>query len=108
MLIQRLLTLYTKELTSNPLKAKILLVTFIRKATFNINESTIRYALHIPINQSYSNLEILSSQNLKNLTNQYKQFCLVFIDEISLVVTKLFRVIEQRLKLIKTCSILWP
>lgn len=95
MLVQGLLSLYTKELTSNPLKAKILLVAFIRKATFNINESTIHSTLQFPNSQSYFNFEILSSQILNNLTNQYKQFCLVFIDEIFLVVTKLFRVIDQ-------------
>jgi hypothetical protein len=93
--------LYTKELTPNPLKTKILLVAFIRKATFNINESTIHSALHFPINQSYFNLEILSSQILNNLTNQCKQFCVVFIDEMFFVVIKLFRVIDQRLQLVK-------
>ncbi len=38
---------------------------------------------------------------MNNLTNQYKQFCLVFIDETFLVITKLFRVIDQRLQFIK-------
>jgi hypothetical protein len=51
MFVQGLLSLYTKELTSNPLKAKILLVALIRKTTFNINESTIYSTLHFPINQ---------------------------------------------------------
>jgi hypothetical protein len=104
MLVQGLLSLYTKELTSNPLKEKILLVAFIRKATFNINESTIHSALHFPMNQSYFSLEILSSQILNNLTNQYKYIFLVFINEISLVVKKKNWVIDQRLQLIKTYS----
>jgi hypothetical protein len=51
----------------------------------------LHFALHISINQSYPNVENLSSQILNNLT--YQQFWLVVIGEISLVRTKMFNVI---------------
>jgi membrane protease subunit (stomatin/prohibitin family) len=55
--------------------------------------STIHFVHHIPINQSYFNVENLSAQILSNLT--YQQLWLVVIGELSLVGTKMFNVSHQ-------------
>ncbi len=71
------------------------------KVVFNIDGLTIHSTLNIPIQQSLSNLQNLSSNSLNRLTCQYEQLQLVVIDEISLVGARMFNVINNRLRSIK-------
>jgi hypothetical protein len=63
-IVQGLLRMHHKDLKSDPLKIKALLMAFTGKAAFNIGGTTIHSALHIPINQSMSNLGRLSTKTL--------------------------------------------
>jgi hypothetical protein len=71
-IVQGLLRMHHKDLRSDPLKTKALLMAFTGKAAFNIGGTTIHSALHIPINHSLSNLGKLSTETLSKLTNQYE------------------------------------
>lgn len=97
-IIQGLLRIYHKDLHSNPLKAKALLMAYTGKAAFNINGTTIHSALHIPINQSLENLNNLSSEMLNKLTDQYEELRFIVLDEVSLVGARMLHAIDQRLR----------
>ena len=72
LIVQGLSRFYHSDLQSNPLKPKVLLMAFSYKTTFNIDGCTIHFALHIPINQSLSNIGKLSSEQLNKLTDDYE------------------------------------
>ena len=93
--------MHHKNIKSDPLKSKALLMAFIGKAAFNIGGTTIHSALHIPVNQSLSNLNKLSIETLSKLTEQYEQLQFIVIDEISLVGARMLNAIDQRLRSIK-------
>jgi hypothetical protein len=67
--VHGLLEMHHKDLRSNLFKTKALLMAFTKKAAFNIGGTNIHLALHIPINQSLSNLGNLSAETLSKLTN---------------------------------------
>ena len=71
-IVQGLLRMHHKNIKSDPLKSKALLMAFTGKAAFNIGGTTIHSALHIPVNQSLSNLNKLSTETLSKLTEQYE------------------------------------
>jgi hypothetical protein len=93
--------MHHKDLRSDPLKTKALLMAFIRKVAFNIGGTTIHSALHIPINQSLSNLGKLSTETLSKLTDQYEKLQFIVLDEVSLVGARMLNAIDQRLHSIK-------
>jgi ATP-dependent DNA helicase PIF1 len=93
--------MHHKDLRSDPLKTKALLMAFTGKAAFNIGGTTIHSALHIPINQSLSNLGKLSTETLSKLTDQYEQLQFIVLDEVSLVGARMLNAIDQRLRSIK-------
>jgi hypothetical protein len=102
-----LLWLYNKDVSSNLTKTKVLLMALIGKITFNIEGSMIHSTLKIRVQQSLYSLPNLSSDSLNRLTCQCEQLQLVVIDEISLVATKMYNVIDNRLRSIKhICSML--
>ena len=84
-IVQGLLHIHYKNIKFDPFKSKALLMAFTGKAAFNISGTTIHSALHIPINQSLSNLNKLSTETLSKLTKQYEQLQFIVIDEISLI-----------------------
>jgi hypothetical protein len=93
--------MHHKDLRSDPLKTKALLMAFIRKVAFNIGGTTIHSALYIPINQSLSNLGKLSTETLSKLTDQYEKLQFIVLDEVSLVGARMLNAIDQRLHSIK-------
>ena len=93
--------MHHKNIKSDPLKSKALLMAFTGKAAFNIGGTTIHSTLHIPVNQSLSNLNKLSTETLSKLTEQYEQLQFIVIDEISLVGARMLNAIDQRLRSIK-------
>ena len=101
LIVQGLSHFYHSDLQSNPLKPNVLLMSFTGKATFNIDGCTIHSALHVPINQSLSNMGKLSSEPLNKLTDDYEHIKLIIIDEISLVGARMLDAIDQRLRSIK-------
>ena len=93
-IVQGLLSMHHKNIKSDPLKSKALLMAFTGKAAFNIGGTTIHSALHIPVNQSLSNLNKLSIETLSKLTKQYEQLQCIVIDEISLVEARMLNAID--------------
>jgi len=88
-------------MSSNLTKTKVLLMALICKTAFNIEGSMIHSTLNIRVQQSLYSLPNLSSDSLNRFTCQCEQLQLVMIDEISLVVTKMYNVIDNRLRSIK-------
>ena len=93
--------MHHKNIKSDPLKSKALLMAFTGKVAFNIGGTTIHSALHIPVNQSLSNLNKLSTETLSKLTEQYEQLQFIVIGEILLVGARMLNAIDQRLRSIK-------
>jgi hypothetical protein len=62
-MIQNMLHYYIQE-THNPkpLKPTIMKLTYIRKLTFNINDTTIHFALAIPINKKFKKFKALNDE----------------------------------------------
>jgi len=96
LIVQGLLCFYHSDIELDPLKPKALLMAYTRKAAFNIHS-----ALHIPINQSLSNIGKQSSKLLNKLIDQYEQIKLIVVDEISLVGARMLDAIDQGLRSIK-------
>jgi hypothetical protein len=73
LIIQGVLWLYNKDLSSNLTKIKALCMTSTSKVTFNIDGQTIHLTFNIPIQQTLTNLSNLSSNSLNKLTCWYEQ-----------------------------------
>jgi hypothetical protein len=73
LIIQGLLQLYNKNISSNLIKTKALLLASTFKVTFNINGLTIHLVLNILVQQFLSSLSNLSTCSLNKLTCQYEQ-----------------------------------
>ncbi len=82
-------------------KIKALLMASTCKIAFNIDDLTIHSTFNIFVQQSSFSLPNLSSNSLNRFTCRYEQLQLVVIDEISLVVARMFNVINNRLRSIK-------
>jgi hypothetical protein len=70
LIIQGLLWLYNKDVSSNSTKTKVLLMASTCKDVFNINSLRIHSTLNIPMQQSLFNLPNLSLDSLNRLTCQ--------------------------------------
>jgi len=88
LIVQELRRYYHSDLLSNSMKPKALLMAFTSKTTFNIAGCTIHSTLRIPINQSLSNMEKLSSKLLNKLTDDYEQIKLMVINEVFLILMR--------------------
>jgi hypothetical protein len=72
-IIQGLLWLYNRNMSSDLIKTKALLMASIGKITFNIDDLIIHLTLNKHVQQSLSSLPNLSSYSLNGLTCQYEQ-----------------------------------
>jgi hypothetical protein len=54
---------------------------YTRKATFNINRTTIHIAVAIPLNRGINKLKSLFDENRYDLIKNHDQLCLLIIDE---------------------------
>ena len=99
--MQGSLRIHHKDLRSDPLKTKALLMAFIGKAAFNFGGSTIHLALYIRGNQSLFNLGKLLAKTLGKLIDQYEWLQFIVLDEVSLVGARMLNAIDQRLYSIK-------
>jgi hypothetical protein len=70
-------------------------MAYTSKVAFHINGTTIHSSLNALVNQSLTNLFILSFGTLNRLINKYEQLQLVAVDEISLVRIRMFNVVNQ-------------
>jgi hypothetical protein len=70
------------------------------KVAFNISGSTIHSALGIPLNKSLVKLGSSSDERCDNFTKKYGQLRLLVIDEISLVGSWMFAMVDQRMRTI--------
>jgi len=86
-ILQNMLRYYTKQITNvDPLKPKIMKLAYIRKTRFNINGTTIHFVLAIPLNKNLTEVDALSDEIWDIFIKTYDQFCLLVIDEVSLVI----------------------
>jgi DNA replication protein DnaC len=100
-IIQYLLRYYNKiNLEADPLKQKVMKLGYTGKAAFNIGGSTIHSALGIPLNKSLLELGGLSDERRDSFAKTYDQLRLLVIDEISLVGSRMFAMIDRRLRTI--------
>jgi uncharacterized radical SAM superfamily protein len=67
-----MLKYYIKEIqNANPLKPKVMKLTYIGKFAYNINGLTIHSTLAIPLNKFFNELKTLSDEKLDNLIKNY-------------------------------------
>jgi uncharacterized radical SAM superfamily protein len=91
-----MLRYYIKDIPNvDPLKPKIMKLTYIGKATFNISGTTIHSTLPIPLNKNFNELKALSDEKHDNLIKHYDQLFLLIINEISLVGNRMLSFIEH-------------
>jgi hypothetical protein len=76
-------------------------LTYTKKATFNINGTTIHLGLAIPLNKNYNDLKPLSDEKCDILIKAYDQLQLVVIDEVFLVDNRMLSFIDCKLRVIK-------
>jgi hypothetical protein len=101
LIIQGLLWLYNRDISSDLTKTKALFMASIGKVAFNIDDLTIYLALNIHVQQSLYSLPNLSLDSLNRFRCWYEQLQLVVTDEISFVGVKMFNVINNALRSIK-------
>ncbi|XP_063951720.1 uncharacterized protein LOC135153231 [Lytechinus pictus] len=102
-LYQALVRHYNTESGSNPDVIKVLLTAPTGKAAYLIRGQTLHSAFCIPANQGFS-YKPLSHDKRNTLRTQLGELKLVFIDEISMVGTKMFCFINQRLQEVMNVS----
>ncbi len=83
---QNMLRYYTKKNSNDdPLKPKIMKLTYIGKVTFTINRITIHFGLASPLNKNLTKLNALSDERQEFFIKTYDQLYLLVINEIFLV-----------------------
>jgi hypothetical protein len=71
-IIQNMLWYYIKHITNvDPLKPKVIKLTYTRKVTFNINGTIIHFALTIPLNKNLTQLNTSSDEKYCTFTKTY-------------------------------------
>jgi hypothetical protein len=101
-IIQNMLQYYIKQITYvDPLKPKIMKLSYTRKTTFNIFGTMIHSAFAIPLNKNLTKLNALSDERQDIFIKTYDQLCLFVIDEIFLVGNIMLSFINHRLRIIK-------
>ncbi len=98
-LIQCWIHFYNRHPHLNPLQKKALVMAYIGKTRFNIDGIIIHSSLFIPLN--CKDLPSLSLEWLDNLVKKYDQLQLIVLDEISLIVKRILKFIDLRLRSIK-------
>jgi hypothetical protein len=60
-----MLQYYIKEITNaDHLKPKVMKLTYTRKTSFNINGTTIHFALAIPLNKKFNEIKALNDEKM--------------------------------------------
>ncbi len=90
-IIQNMLQYCTKQIINDdPLKPKIMKLTYIRKITFNINSTTKHSAVAIPLNKNITELNALSDERHDTFIITYDQLYLLVINEIFLISNRMW------------------
>jgi hypothetical protein len=76
-------------------------LTYTWKTSFNINGTTIHFALGIPLNKIFNEFKTLNDEKCDTLINTYDQLQLVVIDGIYLIGNKMLTFIDRTLHVIK-------
>jgi hypothetical protein len=101
-IIQNILQYYIKQIRNiDPLKPKIMKLTYTRKVAFNINGRTIHSRLATPLNKNYNDIKTLSDEKCDILIKKFNQLQLVVIDEVFLVDNRMLSFIDHILHVIK-------
>ncbi len=97
-----MLCCYIKHITNvDPLKPKVIKLTYTRKVTFNISGTIIHFALAIPLNKNLTYLNVSGDKRHYIFTKTYDELCLFVIDEMSLVNNRMLTFINHKLCIIK-------
>jgi hypothetical protein len=73
-----MLKYYIKDIPNvDPLKPKVMKLTYIGKATFNINGVTIHFTLVIPLNKNFNELKTLSDEKRDSLIKIYESITFI-------------------------------
>ena len=91
-----LLQYYDKQIESDPLKRKGLILVFSGKAAYNVGGVTVHFALWFP----FGSLKMVpvNSNTLDVLTKEYAQLKVLLIDEVSLIGSRMLFNIDKRLR----------
>ncbi len=73
--------LYKKIPNVDPLKQKIMKLTYTEKTAFNINGMNIHSTLEIPLNKKFNELKTLNDEKCESLIKNYDQLHLLIVDE---------------------------
>ena len=95
-IFQELVRHYNKQLASDPLKTKGIILAYTRKAAYNIGGFTAHSILHLPFKSSEA--IALDSNTLDVLSKQSEQLRLVLIDETSLIGSRMLFNMDRRLR----------
>ena len=82
-IFQMLIRIYDSHHTIDPLKPKGLILSYIGKASYNADRTTVHFALLMPFNKS--SFLPLSNEMLDSLGKLYQDLRIIFIDEASLI-----------------------
>jgi hypothetical protein len=85
----------------DPLKPKVMNLTYITKVAFNITGMGIYSTLAISLNTIFNELKTLSNENHDSLLKNNDQLHLLIINDISLLGNKMLSFIDHRLRIIK-------
>jgi ATP-dependent DNA helicase PIF1 len=91
----------TNAIYVDPLKPKIMILAYTSKVSFNINGTTIHFALLILLKKKNNELKSLGDEKCDILIKTYDQLQMLVIDEISLVNNRMLTFIDYRLREIK-------
>ncbi len=62
---KKMLQYYIKEIINvDPLKPKVMKLTYTWKTSFNINDTTIQFVLTIPLNKNFNEFKALNDKNV--------------------------------------------
>jgi hypothetical protein len=76
-------------------------LAYIRKTTYNINDTIIHYVLAIPLNKNLRKLNASNDERQDPFIKIYDQLCLFVINEVFLVGNETLSFINHRLHFIK-------
>lgn len=96
-LYQALLKFYSHKPGENPDNCQVLVCAPTGKAAYNVGGLTVHSAFNIPADQGFK-FKPLDMQQLLSYQTKYKNFKMVFIDEISIVGKRMFNFINLRLQ----------
>jgi len=93
--------LYESNHNLHLLKPKVMKLTYMRKTSFNINGTTIHFALKISLHKNITKVNALNDNRCETFIKTYDQHHLLVTNKISLIGNKVLSFINRRLHVTK-------